>query len=256
MAQWIIQKTNSAKFPYRIQIIEGKEVILSLYSQDTWPGQKGNIFCLRERVDSEISVDAVPIETVAVLSMKRLGKKLSIILDRPMKKLCDFLFLEKQYKSQPGSYEQIFFRTQQAVRQHKSKGNLNYRHTGDKLNVVIDSNERYPWSFPDQNITKEKLFTGDYALMNDHNIVAVVERKTFDNMRAELGKIQVMHQRLHELALYPHAALIIESQYNDFLDPSRVKPYSAAYASKVIAEITAAHPTLPVIFAGNRKDAN
>ena len=39
----------------------------------------------------------------------------------PMRKRCDFLFLTKRYKNKPGTYEQIFFHTQAAVRAHKSR---------------------------------------------------------------------------------------------------------------------------------------
>jgi len=85
---------------------------------------------------------------------------------------------------------------------------------------------------------------------------AVIECKKFENLLHDLGQIQILHQQLAELATYPHAALVVEARYGDFLDPERVRPWSAAHVARVLAEIAAVHPALPVIYAGNRKLAN
>ena len=53
MDNWIIRNTNHKKFPYKLDIMENTQIILSLYLQDKWPGQKGNIFCLRD-IDEDI----------------------------------------------------------------------------------------------------------------------------------------------------------------------------------------------------------
>ena len=256
MAQWVIQKTDNPKFPVRINIIEGDRTLLSLYAQGSWPGQKGNIFCLRASEDGTTKVFDEVLEQIPVITVKRLGKKMSVVLDRAHKKRCDFLFLEKTYKHKQGTYEQIFFRTQQGLRQHKSKSNLNYRHSGQPLNIVIDSNEKYAWSFPEHTAIKENLPSGDYALQDGKQVVAVVERKTFDNIRSDISKIQILHQQMHELSLYPFSAMVIEGTYSDFFDTKKISPLNPQYAGKVLAELTVAHPSVSLIFAGSRKDAN
>jgi len=255
LSSWRLESTDHAKFPFRISLLEGKNITLSLFTQDKWPGTKGNIFCLAnidEIDDSALQI----IEEIPIISIKRLGKKLSIVLDRATKKRCEFLFLEKQYKNKAGTYEQIFFRTQSAIRQHRSKGSLVLRANINELDIIIDSNERYPWKFTDHHENRQKLSAGDYGLLLEDNIAAIVERKTFDNMLSEVAQIQLLHQQLIELAIYPHAALVIEAQYGDFMDPTRIKPWSAAYLSRVFAELTTIHCNLPIIFAGNRKQAN
>lgn len=69
----------------------------------------------------------------------------------------------------------------------------------------------------------------------------------------DLGAIQALHHALADLARYDRAALVIEAQYADFLDLQRLEGrWPAAYLAKAIAEMTALHPSLPVIFAGNR----
>jgi hypothetical protein len=122
---------------------------------------------------------------------------------------------------------------------------------------VVDSGERYPWKFPGATVERRKLAAGDYALLDRERVVAVVERKSFDNLLGDFGQIQALHQQLADLAGHPAAALVIEADYRDFLDPGRLKGrWPAAHAARVLAEITALHPTLPVIYAGNRKMAN
>jgi len=125
------------------------------------------------------------------------------------------------------------------------------------LEVIIDSNERYPWRFGTHNTERQNLPVGDYALMVDHEIHALVERKTFDNMLSDIARIQILHQQLTELSTYRHAAIVVEAQYGDFLSSDRIGKWkSIAHMGRIFAEISVLHPNLPIIFAGNRKQAN
>lgn len=251
---WILESVNNPKFPYRLTIKQGENLLLALRVQDKWPGQKGNIFCIREENwDWETPIEEI--ERVPVLSLKRFGKRLSVILDRPINKRCDFLFLTKKYKTREGEYEQIFWRTQKALRDRRPRVKLTTYHTG-RLNVLIDTNEKYAWRFPESSVEKVKLPVGDYALKDDKGILAIVERKTFDNLLAEFGKMPLFHQQLAELSAYRYPALIIEANYSDFLNPNKMKFYNPLFAAKAIAELQALHPKLAIVFAGNRKLAN
>mgnify|MGYP006961676862 FL=1 len=103
-----MEATGHPKFPFRIRIIRGDEILLCLRVQDRWPGTRGHIFCLREDPQTQASLyPAEEIEKVPVISMKRYGKRLAIVLDRAINKRCEFLFLKKKYKQKEGEYEQI-----------------------------------------------------------------------------------------------------------------------------------------------------
>ncbi len=251
---FILESVNNPKFPYRLTIRQGEKVLLAIRVQDRWLRQKGNIFCIRED-NKELDPPVEEIERVPVVSLRRYGKRLAIVLDRPINKRCDFLFLKKKYKTKEGEYEQIFWRTQRALTERSPRVKLSTYHKG-KLNLIVDANERYPWKFPEFEIKKEKLPVGDYALINETGIVAVVERKTFDNLLAEFGRMSAFHQQLGELEAYRYSAVVIEANYSDFLNPKKIKFYTPAFAAKAIAELYAMHPNLAIVFAGNRKLAN
>jgi hypothetical protein len=185
----------------------------------------------------------------------RVGAKLTVALDRPQRKRCEFLVLTKPFKDGSGVYEQVFFRTESAVRAHKTRGRLELGRA-TSLDVVIDASERYPWSFPGALVTRRKLPAGDYALVAGERYLAVVERKSLDNLLTDFSAIKGLHQSLAALGAYARAAVVVEATYADFLDEEKTRQWPVQHPSRVLAEIAALHPRLPIVYAGNRKMAN
>ena len=249
-----LEKVDNQKFPYRLAIRQGEKLLLALRVQDKWPGQKGNIFCLREET-GDWEPPEEEIERGPVISLKRYGRRLAVVLDRPKNKRCDFLFLTKRYKNREGEYEQIFWRTEKALRQNRPKVKLSTYCSGE-LSIIIDSSERYPWRFPGCAVERGQLPVGDYALVGEHALAAIIERKTFENLLAEFSRMPSFHQQLGELTAYRHSALVVEARYSDFLNPDKLRYYPPAFTVKALAELHAFHPGLSIVFAGNRKLAN
>jgi len=248
---WILESIDNPKFPYLLTIRQDGRTLLRLRVQERWPGQKGHVFCIREE-DEGLHRIIEEVQRVPVVSLKRYGKRLAVVLDRPKNKRCDFLFLTKKYKSKEGEYEQIFWRTERGLKERKPRVKLS-TYTKSELAIAIDSTERYPWRFPNDTVTREQLPVGDYALKEGNGITAVVERKTLDNLIAEFGRMSIFHQQLSELEAYRNSALVIEANYSDFLNPEKMKFYPPAFSAKAIAELHTFHPNLPIVFAGNRK---
>lgn len=252
---WIMERCASERFPYRLRILKGREPWLNLRVQDRWPAANRNIFCLREKEPPEPGEVLGEIERVPVLALQRRGRRLSVVLDRSRYKRCDFLFLTKAYKGRPSQeYEQIFWQTQQSMRQRRPRVRL--PNTPATFTIRIASEERYPWRFPGSTTLRGRLPVGDYALMDGDELIAVVERKTFENFLADLGAAPLLHQRLLELRSHQHHALVVEAPYEQFLDSSRVHHYTPSYCAGAIAELYAAHPGLRIVFCANRKTAN
>ena len=253
-AVWRVERTGSARFPFRIAIEQDGRLLWAVRAQSAWPPPGGQIFCLRER-EHDPSEALELVETTPVAALTRVGAKLSVTLDRPSRKRCEFLVVTKRRKDGAGSYEQVFFRTESAIRAHRSRGRVELAASAE-LDIVIDLQERYPWRFPGAHVTRRRLASGDYALVRGEEVLAVVERKTLANLLGDIGALRALHQGLAELASQPRAALVVEAQYADFLDPARVRPWPPAHVARVLAEIAALHPRLPIVYAGNRKLAN
>ncbi len=255
-AVWVVERTASRRFPFRVSIEQHGRLILAVRAQARWPGPGQQIFCLRER-ELDPAEPLEPIERVPVAHLTRLGRKLALVLDRPNRKRCELLVVQKPRRDATGTYEQVFFRTESGIRAHRSRTRLELAPPPAELTIVVDSAERYPWRFPGAAIQRRKLAAGDYALLDGERTAAVVERKSYDNLLADVGAIQALHQQLADLASHPAAALVIEADYRDFLDPVRLGGrWKPAHLARVLAELAALHPALPVVYAGTRKLAN
>jgi len=253
---WIVERTLNRRFPFRISIEQNGRLIFAVRAQAQWPGPGQQIFCLREHEDDPSErLDAV--EHVPVAHVGRVGRKLVVVLDRGSRKRCEFLVVQKERRDGSGTYEQVFFRTETGIRAHRSRTRVELTGVGAPLHIVIDSGERYPWRFPSATVERRKLAVGDYALLDGERLVAVVERKSFDNLLTDIGALQALHQQLADLASHESAAFAIEAQYADFLNADRLAGrWPGAHVARVLAEIAALHPSLPIVYAGNRKLAN
>ncbi len=262
VGEWVIEEASDPKFPFRLRIYTRKrtEPVLSFFVQDRWPGSNQHIFCLREaRIGDDVTIGA-EVERVPIVALQRYGRRMSVVLDRPRQKRCDFQIVEKTYKNPepegPATYEQIFWFTQTAMRQRRPRGaRLHTARPDVDARVRIASDERYPWHLGPFASERGRLPAGDYALVLDGAVVAVVERKTFDGLLAEFGRMDVLRQRLLELSSYEHHALVIEAPYEDFLNPAKVHHWSAAFCARAIADLYARYPRLRVVFCTNRKTA-
>ncbi len=251
---WILERCTSDRFPYRVEIRQGDRQVIALRVQDRWPAANRNIFCIRENGEPDDVIEEV--ERVPLTGLQRRGRRLSVVLDRARNKRCDFLFLERPYKdASRGTYEQIFWQTQSSMRQRRPRMTLATPST-HALTVRIAHEEKYPWRFPGSTVERGRLAAGDYALVDADRVIAVVERKTFENLLGEMNAMPALHQRLLELASYEHHAFVVEAPYEHFLDGRRVHHLSPSFCARAIGEMYAAHPRLRVVFCANRKAAN
>ncbi len=255
-ATWIVESTLNRRFPFRISIEQNGRLVFAVRAQARWPGPGQQIFCLRESEDDGTE-QRKTVEQVPVAHLGRVGRKLTVVLDRANRKRCEFLIVQKERRDGSGTYEQVFFRTETGIRAHRSRTRVELTNLGEPLHIVIDSTERYPWRFPSATVERRKLAVGDYALYDGERMVAVVERKSFDNLLTDIGAVQALHQQLADLASHESAAMAVEAQYADFLNEDRLAGrWPATHVARVLAEIAALHPSLPVVYAGNRKLAN
>lgn len=253
--EWIVERTRQARLPFRIRIEGRGATILAVRAKSAWPGAGSQVFCLRETAPPPPDEALEQVERVPVAHLARLGRKLSVTLDRATRKRCEFLKVEVRDGPDGGVREQLFFRTQAAARAHRSSGRMEVWPAG-RYDVVVDASERYPWTFPGATVTRRRLAVGDYALLEGERLAAVVERKSLDNLLTDVTRLRALHQQLAELATCAHAALVVEARYDDFADPRRTRAWRPAHLLRVLAELQTLHPRLPIVFAGSRRSAN
>jgi hypothetical protein len=254
-SEWILDQTDSERFPFLLTITGGGGVLHRLLVQDSWPAEGKNTFCLRPERHTKPWRIVANRERVPIKGLTRRGNILSVVLDRSVRKRCELLFTEKRYKSGSGSYEQIFWRTQDYFRQRPASIRTGSP-SAPEAEIVIDSQERYPYKF--ESSRRGKLSAGDYAVCDcAGNVCGVVERKTFRDFLFSLSRINILHMALTELAAYPAAAMLVEAPFHYFLDPARLKPnrMRPATVEHLIMELYATHPGVHLVFLENRKIA-
>jgi hypothetical protein len=251
-ADWILEEVagGDEKFPYRLTVERGGRRILEVRTQVRWPGAGTQAFCLRERSPDYGRQAGTELERVAVRAIERAGPRMSLVLDRPSQKRCDFLLLEK------GGREQIFWRTELSTKQRRPRIKLGARGLFAGLTICVDLRERNAYRFGPVPTEVRSLPAGDYGVLDvDGRLVASVERKTLPNLLHELGNLPSLHARLLELEQVPHRAMAVEARLSDLMKPEKTTPYGPDFVMKCLAAIQARHPGLPITFCDNRKIA-
>jgi hypothetical protein len=219
-----------------------------------------SIFCIAR---SELTEDGLPsdfpvADSCSIQAIKRYGRKLTVILDRPNRKRSWFITLDRKYKDDPTrTYKQTFWITQASATGRRGGAYLSRRGKTDDLAIVRDTRERYGYRFPRHSVEKDALPVGDYALKDAAgSIIAVVERKTKDQFLHDISTLEVMRARLLEMVTkYRYAALVVEADYGNLVNPKKSRFYSAGLVADVIADLSSGFPGLQVAFCSNRKFA-
>lgn len=255
--QWHIQKLVSPtdgkphRLPYLITIQGDHGNTMRLRTSGVWPPPTSSLYAIRDQSEwSDGDLEEVEecriLDVHAVKGLK--ASTITIVLDRASRKRCSILITKKS-----DGREHIYFRTEASI--NASRGHLYAPPASKRVigEVVIDTRERYAWKLDATNVTREALPAGDYALRHEERYIAVVERKSIQNMLANLNSLEAYHAHLAELATYPRAQLVIEATLADFGKKDKLHPMSPLRAQRALFDIQARHPNLQVIFAGNRK---
>ena len=99
--------------------------------------------------------------------------------------------------------------------------------------------------------TRSALSAGDYGVANGEAIIAVVERKTLENLTSSLsdGTLAFQMQRLGEVG---RAAVVVEGRYSALFALEHVP---APFIADGLACLQVRYPEIQVVFADSRKFA-
>jgi hypothetical protein len=231
---------STLPFLIRLPLPDG-DVLLK--ARDTWP-RTAKVYCHRADywpADPEI------IERTPIRSCRRRGVAIDLVLDRPRENRSQLVFTRIQ-----GGREGIFWQSARTTRQARPGIRVPRRRAADlaHLTILVDTRERYPYKFAQQQATAErqKLPAGDYAIAHNGEIVAAVERKSLQDLVRRLIDGQLSYA-LADMAAVPHAALVVEDRYSNLFKLEHTKP---GFVIELLAALTVRYPTVPFHFAETR----
>ena len=231
-----------SRLPYLIRLpIEGG---LVLKARETWP-RANRVFCSQDAIPWDESADLI--DDVPVLLCRRRGAAIDLVLDRPSLSRSQFVFTVA--RGRPA----IWWQTQKTAQAANPGARIPRGRAAAALTIAIDTREKYGWKFAGRPLAIERraLPAGDYAAIVDEGVVAVVERKTLENLATSLsdGGLAFQMQRLAEVA---RAVIVVEGDYPDLF---RTQPGRGSWLADMLGRLAVRYPEVPVIFAGSRRFA-
>jgi hypothetical protein len=240
--EFVVARNPEAEstLPYLVLLpLPGGSVVLKV--RDVWP-RTAKVYCHRAAGWPD---DPDIVERVAVRSCQRRGAAVDLVLDRARENRSQFVFTKARGR------DVIFWQTARTSRQARPNVGLPTARAGSQpMTVLVDSHERYPWTFSHQQVetTRRALPAGDYGVELDGLIVAVVERKSLADLSSTMttGKLRYL---LAALAAVPSAAVVVEDRYSAVFKLAHVRPATIAGG---LGEAAARFPSVPIVFAETR----
>jgi hypothetical protein len=231
---------GESSLPYLVRLPLGQQGVV-LKVRDTWP-RTAKVYCHRAEGWPD---DADIVERVPVRSCIRRGASIDLVLERGRENRSQFVFAMARGR------EVIFWQSARTAKQAKPVAVPTARASGRVLEIVVDSHERYPWTFSAQQATtrRQALPSGDYAVTLDGRVIASVERKSLADLVGTLtsGKLRYL---MADLATVPRAALVIEDRWSSVFKLDRVRPSTV---TEGLAEAQVRFPTVPIVFCETRQ---
>jgi ERCC4 domain/Lsr2 len=233
---------EGSSLPYLVRLPIGPDGIV-LKARDVWP-RATKVYCHH----AEWPADPDIVERTDVRSCVRRGAAIDLVLDRSRENRSQFVFARARGR------DVIFWQSARTAKQARPNVSLPTRRAaGQILEVLVDSHERYAWTFGAQQATtvRRALPAGDYAVEADGVIVGAVERKSLADLVSTMttGKLRYL---LADLAVLPHAAVVVEDRYSSVFKVRNLEWVRPAIVAEGLGEAQARFPGVPIVFAETR----
>lgn len=233
---------EGSTLPYLLRIPLGRDGVV-LKARDTWP-RTSKVYCHRA---AEWPADVEVVERVPVRSCERRGASIDLVLERGRENRSQFVLTRIR-----GGREAVFWQTGRTAKQARPNvGVPRARAAGlASLEIVVDSHERYAYTFGHQQVTTTKaaLPAGDYGVMADGELLASVERKSLSDLVSSLTSGRLKYA-LADLSSLARAAVVVEDRYSQVFKLERVRP---AVVADGLAEVQVGWPNVPIVFCETR----
>jgi ERCC4 domain len=210
----------------------------------TWPRTTA-LYCHPMPAD-EWPEEPEIVEQVPLRSCSRHGAAIDLVLDRARENRSQLVFTTARGR------DVVFWQSPRTRKQARPNVRTpTARAAGiTDLHIVVDTREQYPYRFATQQAStaRRALPCGDYGLILDSRLAAVVERKSLADLVTSLttGKLRYA---LADLAALPRAAVVVEDRYSQIFTLDQVRPATVADG---LAELQVRWPNVPIVFCETR----
>jgi hypothetical protein len=231
-----------SKLPYLLRVpVDGG---LVFRARDSWP-RSAAIYCHPVPAD-EWNDELEVVGVVPLRSCSRRGSAIDIVADRSRENRSQIVYTTGRNR------QMVFWQSPKTRKQSRPN---TARPTGrasglQQLHVVVDSNERYAYKFTQKPVetSKSRLPCGDYGVYGDEQLLAVVERKSVNDLSSSVLNGRLKFQ-MSDLAEQTRSAVVVENGYHELFKVSFGAPSAVADG---LAELQVLYPNVPVVFCGSR----
>lgn len=246
MAELLIARNPDpdSKLPYLMLLPLGQGLVFRV--RDTWP-RTSAVYCHPvSRDEWPTSPDIVIRE--ALRSCERRGAAIDLVLQRSRENRSQLVFTKARGR------DVVFWQGPRTRKKSRPRAAVPKGWAdGGSLEVTVDSHERYAYRFSDRRVTttKRSLPAGDYGLIVEDRLIAVVERKSASDFVSSLTSGRLAFA-MGELAVVPRAAVVVEDRFSAIFALGFVRPSQIADS---LAETQVRWPTVPIVFCDTRSMA-
>lgn len=234
-------EASSLKYIVRLPLDGG----LILKARDPWP-TTARVYC--HPFEGAWPDAAEIVEDVGVVSCRRRGPAIDLVLDRPRQDRSQFVFTESRGRSM------IFWQTRTVAMKANPGARVPHRRAlSAGFTVHVDTREKYAFRFAQRGVAIEHgaVTAGDYGVRDGDRWLAVVERKSIEDFIGSLSNGTLAFQ-LQAMAALPLAAVVVEGRYPKLFAVPRVKE---GWLPDVLARLQIRYREIPIVFADSRKFA-
>lgn len=229
--------------PYLLRLPIGAGLVFR--TKGTWP-RTSALYC-HPVPDVEWPAEPEIVERVPLRACARRGAAIDVVADRGREQRSQIVFTNARGR------QMVFWQSPRTRKQARPDVRLpGARAAGiAELEIVVDAHEKYAYKFPGQQVrlVTRGLPCGDYGVVAGGKLVASVERKSLADLIGSLSSGRLRFA-LGELAALPRAAIVVEDRYSGIFAQDRIRP---ALVADGLAELQVRWPTIPIVFAENRK---
>jgi hypothetical protein len=212
-----------------------------LKAADTWPRTTALYCHPADWPDRPEIIEAVPVR-----ACRRRGVAIDLVLERSQHNRAQFVFTFARGR------DVIFWNSPKTTARSRPGVRVPTRRASgfEELTILIDTRERYPYRFAHQQATTKRraLPAGDYGVTLADEIVAVVERKSLDDLARRLIDGNLTYT-LAELATVERAAVVVEDRYAKLFKLPYVTP---GFVPELLARVQVRYPNVPIVFCDTR----